>query len=441
MDDGAQERRWFWATLILSSISIIALVFAFWELVENRFFRDLNYVSLHYLYISRGIASSLLLAIWAAYFVLRQRRLAENELRRSRERYRGLLEASPEAVALYDSELRVVEWNATAERLYGFSKEVVVGQALPTVDDVLAGELREFMREVSSGRAVLDRETRRRARDGSLLDVQISVLPFREGARQFFLEVAADIRERVRLRATLLELEKLTTMGKMAAGTAHHLNTPLASMLLRVQMMRQKASEEGGDLAQLESTIGFCQQFVRRLLEFSRRPAPQKQKEEIGGIVAAVLGFLSPSLQAKHVHVSCDTAAADGFAVLADRNQLETLLLILLSNALDAMNEGGSIDIAARPAQGGHLEISIADSGCGIGDADLERVFEPFFTTKPPGKGTGLGLAIARNIVAEHGGSIRLLRNQPQGTKAVIELPTLVEEPVQAAAAVPQEVS
>ncbi|HEU5450740.1 MAG TPA: ATP-binding protein [Terriglobales bacterium] len=438
MDDGAQERRWFWATLILSSISIIALVFAFWELVENRYFRDLNYVSLHYLYISRGIASSLLLAVWAAYFVLRQRRLAEHELRRSRERYRGILEASPEAVALYDSELRVVEWNATAERLYGFSKEEVAGQPLPTVDDVLGDELREFMREVTSGRAVLERETRRRARDGSLLDVQISVLPFREGARQFFLEVAADIRERVRLRATLIELEKLTTMGKMAAGTAHHLNTPLASMLLRVQMMRQKASDNGGDLAQLESAIGFCQQFVRRLLEFSRRPAPQKQREEIAGIVGAVLGFLSPSLQAKHVHVSCDTGAAGGLAVLADRNQLETLLLILLSNALDAMNDGGSIAIAVAPAQPGQLEISIADSGCGISDADRERVFEPFFTTKPPGKGTGLGLAIARNIVAEHGGSIRLQRNRPQGTQAVIELPMLAEEPV---AAVPQEVS
>ena len=424
MDDGSQERRWFWATLILSSISIIAFVFAFFELVENRFFRDLNYVSLHYLYISRGIASSLLLALWAAYFVLRQRRVAENELRRSRERYRGILEASPEAVVLFDSELRVAEWNATAERLYGFAREEVLGRELPCVDEARRAELREFMRDVAVGGTVLDRETRRLARDGSLLDVQISVLPFREAAREFFLEVAADIRERVRLRETLIEFEKLTTMGKMAAGTAHHLNTPLASMLLRVQMMREKAAGNS-DLAQLEGTIGFCQQFVRRLLEFSRRPAPQKQREEVGGIIAAVLGFLSPSLQAKHVHVSCDTAAADGVRVLADRNQLETLLLILLSNALDALGENGAIDITAREMDNGVLEISIADSGCGISEADLARVFEPFFTTKPPGKGTGLGLAIARNIVTEHGGAIRLLPNERRGTRAVIELPVV----------------
>src|SRR5512141_2505765 len=106
MTSGNREQRWFWGTLVLSSISIVALVFAFWELVENHYFRDLNYLSLHYLYISRGIASSLLLAFWAAWFVLRQRRIAEEELRRSRERYRGLLEASPGAVALYDASLR-----------------------------------------------------------------------------------------------------------------------------------------------------------------------------------------------------------------------------------------------------------------------------------------------------------------------------------------------
>ena len=91
MREREHGRHWFWATLVLSSISIVALVFAFWELVENHYFRDLNYVSLHYLYISRGIASSLLLASWAAWFVLRQRRMAERELRRSRERYRGLV--------------------------------------------------------------------------------------------------------------------------------------------------------------------------------------------------------------------------------------------------------------------------------------------------------------------------------------------------------------
>ena len=436
MRDNEHGRRWFWATLVLSSISIIALVFAFWELVENHYFRELNYVSLHYLYISRGIASSLLLASWAAWFVLRQRRIAEEELRRSRERYRGLLESSPGAVALYDASLRVWEWNAAAEQLYGFTKAEVIGNALPTVPLEKREELHAFLDSVDAGDAVLDQETLRRNRNGDAIEVQLSLLPFREGGRQYIMEVTYDNRERVRLRQTLLELEKLTTMGKMAAGTAHHLNTPMASMLLRVQMMRARAEHKNGcasDLEQLENTIGFCQQFVRRLLDFSRKPAPQKQPEEVGPLVEAVLGFMAPSFGAKKVRASADLAEIAGARVLADRNQIETLLLTLLSNALDAVSSGGEILITGRQADG-NLALEIADNGCGISDADMARVFEPFFTTKPPGKGTGLGLAIALNIVAEHGGTIGLHAAPGGGAVATVRLPLWLAGTMNAAA-------
>jgi two-component system NtrC family sensor kinase len=214
-------------------------------------------------------------------------------------------------------------------------------------------------------------------------------------------------------------------MGKMAAGTAHHLNTPMASMLLRIQMMREKASGNGmGDeLAQLENTVGFCQQFVRRLLDFSRRPAHDRKPEEIAPVVDAVLGFLSPSLNVKRVRVETDLGEGSQRPILADRNQLETLLLILLSNSLDAVSEGGKILIRCRALGPEQLELQIADDGCGIADEHAERIFEPFFTTKPVGKGTGLGLAIARNIVAEHGGTIGLHGAPGGGAVATVRLP------------------
>ncbi len=232
MEVGEQKRRWFWVTLTLSSISIVALVFGLWELVEKHFFREADYLTLHYLYISRGMVTSLLLAFWAAWFVLHHRRASEEQLRRSRERYRGLLEASPGAVALYNDELMVSEWNAAAERLYGYSKPEVLDHRLPTVAINKEEELNNLLRRVADGEPVLDLETQRHGKDGTQLDVQLSLLPFREPSGQsYFLEVTADIGERVRLRQTLLEVEKLTTMGQMAAGTAHHLNTPLTSML------------------------------------------------------------------------------------------------------------------------------------------------------------------------------------------------------------------
>ena len=426
MNQSSREGRWFWLTLLLSSISIVAVAFAAWELAESHFFRDVDYVTLHYLYISRGVASSLLLAAWAAWYVLRQRRRSEEELHRSREHYRRLLEVSPDAVALYDGELRVTEWNAAAERLYRFAKAEVLGHRLPTVLPDTEGELQRFLRDAQEGRPVVEVETRRRDRRGETLEVQLTLLPFREApGPDLFLEVTTDIRERVRLRQRLLEIEKLTSMGKMAAGTAHHLNTPLAAMLLRVQMMRERTRHDlcQPDLERLENDILYCQQFVRRLLEFGRRPAARKEPQPIADCLASVAGFLAPALDARGVRLSLDVGAIDGDQVLADRNLLEALFLILLSNALDAVVDGGKIAVRCCRTDEGRIEVRIVDQGCGIAPSELPHVFEPFYTTKGPGKGTGLGLPIARNIVLEHGGSIRIESGPERGTVACVELP------------------
>lgn len=423
-----QETRWLWATLMLSSVSIVAVVFAAWELVEARFFQNVDYVTLHTLYITRGIGSSLLLAAWAAWYVLSQRRRSEEELRRSREHYRSLLESSPGAVALFDGALRVSEWNQAAERLYGFSREAVLGQPLPTVPDEKGEELRGLLDTVSKGGSPAALETLRRDSHGALLEVQVRLLPFRSGpGPTLFLEVSEDIRERVRLRQTLLEVEKLTSMGKTAAGTAHHLNTPLAAMLLRVQMMRERTQDErtADDLARLEGSLHFCQQFVRRLLEFSRRPAAERQPEELRRTVESVVSFLGPSFDARGVRVTVDLGALDGSRVLADRNLLESLFSILLANALDAVADCGQITIRSPGPRDGYVEVRVEDDGCGIAPVDRARVFEPFFTTKGTGKGTGLGLAIARSILLEHGGSVALEAVSPCGTVAVVTLPVL----------------
>ena len=417
------EKQWFWATLTLSSITLVAIVFAAWELVENRYFRDANYLTLHYLYITRGVASSLVLTFWAAWFVLRQRRKSEEDLRRSNDRYRGLLEDFPGAVILYDKELRVDEWNASAERMYGFPKTEACGSVLPTVPPDKLGELRELMRRVEAGESVLDVETARIDRNGAIFPVQLSLRPFRERDEPVrFLEATSDIRERVRWREAMFELEKLTSMGKMAAGTAHHLNSPLAALLLRVELMREKTGNDP-DLSRLEEGLKFCQHFVRRLLEFSRMDPVDKQPQDLGATVESVAGFFEPVIHAKRGVLKMETGRAKGLQVCADRNLLETVLLILLSNALDAIQPGGEIRVQSGPVAGGRAGIAVTDNGCGIAASDLQRVFEPFFTTKEPGKGTGLGLAIARNFVLDNGGSIRIESEPGKGTTAYIDLP------------------
>jgi len=434
MAGGKQAQGWFWATLILSSVTIAGCVFAFWELVENRFFRDVDYLSLHYLYISRGITSSLFLAMWAAWFVIHQRRKSEEELRRSQERYLGLLDASPSAVALLDADLRVCEWNTAAERLYGFSKEEALAQELPTVSPGQRLELLSFAHAVSSNGRVLDRESQRRTKTGKQVDVQLSVLPYRECGNIYFLEVTTDVSERIRLRQRLIEFEKLTAIGNMAAGTAHHLNTPLASMLLRVQMMEDRVHNSccTNDLEHLEKSIHFCQEFVRRLLEFSRPAAAQKQPESLTSLVEAVAGFISPSLSAKGVTLR--TQFRDGVTdipVLGDRNQLETVLLILMSNSLDASLHGGTINLRIERCSPDTVRLEIADDGCGISPEVALHLFEPFFTTKPSGKGTGLGLALAKGILAEHGGTIEIRGQNGRGAIATVTLPAYEGSPRQ----------
>ncbi|HXJ15594.1 MAG TPA: ATP-binding protein [Candidatus Polarisedimenticolia bacterium] len=422
---GPQTEPWFWVTLTLSSMTIVAVVWAVWELIEAHFFRNLDYRTMHYLYVTRGMASSLLLAFWAAWYVLRQRRASEQQLHQSREHYRSLLEASPGAVALYDSALVVIEWNAAAERLYGYTKSEALQRRLATVPAEKAEELHACMDQVRQGNGIVEIETLRQHKDGSNLDVQLSLLPFHAlSGQSYFLEVTDDIRERVRLRQALLQFEKLTTMGEMAAGTAHHLNTPLAAMLLRVQMMRENADGSSPkELEQLEASIKFCQQFVRRLLDFSRRPQSVKQPEPLESTVESVINFLSPQLLAKRARLTLSLAKANGDKVLADRNQVEALFIILLSNALDAVANDGNITISSRRAGSERIEVAIRDDGCGIDPQDMARIFQPFFSTKPPGKGTGLGLALASSIVEEHGGSMHLESAPGAGTTVYVELP------------------
>ncbi|MBZ5500630.1 MAG: PAS domain S-box protein [Acidobacteriia bacterium] len=423
------NRRWFWLTLALSSVTIAGLIFGMSELIEVLFFRHVDEITLHYMYLSRSVLSSLVLTFWAAWFVLRERRAHELRLRRSNERYRGILETTPGAVVLYDRDLRVREWNASAERLYGYTAEEAVGQPLPPVTVERRPEVGELIRRVQEGRPVLDLETQRQAKDGCLVDVQLSLLPFTEYGETMFLEVTQDIRERIRLRQKLLELEKLTTMGEMAAGTAHHLNTPLAAMLLRMRMVRERVTdaEVTSDLEQLETSLRFCQQFVRRLLDFSRRPEIEKRAEPLRATLESVISFLSPQLLEKRIRFHAVLEGLDGIKVITDRNQMEALFLVFLSNAVDAVVSGGEVTIACSRVPDERVELRITDNGCGIEGSDLEHIFEPFFTTKPPGKGTGLGLALARNILREHGGAVRFESARGQGTTVYVVLPTCAE--------------
>jgi len=355
----------------------------------------------------------------------------------------SLLVFSAEAVVLFNPSRRVVEWNPTAEKLYGYGRKEALGRVLKIVPGDREEEFKALMDRAKNGEKIHDFETRRLARSGEEIDVSINISYFHDPQdhKPYFIEMAKDIREKIKLRQWLIEMEKLTSMGKMAAGTAHHLNTPLTSMLLRVQMMRESLQDPLllSELDRLEGGIKFCQEFVQKLLQFARRTSMEKKSTELRELVDSVITFFKPTLKVRKVNVTLDEEDSRGKRILADRSQIEALLSAILMNAIDAMPDGGEIRVSTRlvsstpfdqtqdrlrQAQGNpQIEISITDNGIGIPEKHLPYIFEPFYTTKESGKGTGLGLSIAQNIVREHDGSITVVSKEGKGTTVSIRFP------------------
>jgi PAS domain S-box-containing protein len=429
------RRVWFWTTLLLSCLTVLTVVFATWELVEQKFFQNLTYWQLHYLYITRGVASSLLLAAWAVWFVLRERRKTEEELRRSRERYWAMLAHAADAVVLLDRRWTVLEWNPQAAALYGYSREEAIGKPLQTVGSNERQELLQFQEHLEAGVPVIDQETRRLHRSGEWVAVGLRISSFEDvgSGQRVFLEMASDLREKIRLREKAIEMEKLTSMGRMAAGTAHTLNTPLAAMLLRVEMLQDQLSgrECAEDIKHLESSTRFCQEFVRKLLQYSRPTETALQNLHVEELLDSIYTFFRPTFQVRRQKLTFTTGRLRGVYIRADRSQMEALFAALLMNSLDALPASGDGHVVLGGAlRDGMVELFVSDNGCGVPPEQLSQIFEPFFTTKKAGHGTGLGLSIASNIVKESGGNLELVNNPTGGVTVQIRLPGHVEKTV-----------
>lgn len=361
-----------------------------------------------------------------------ERKLAERLLREGEERLRGIMENTSDAVLLFDDDGRIESVNRAGLVLFTGSENGEIGNIWEIVTPEHRENFAAKLRNAKEGVSVADFETELIKKDGRRVPVSISLVYMSHGGGRF-IETVRDISARVAMRKKIIEIEKSQIVGRMAEGFAHHMGTPLASMLLRVQMLKEDVSDIPGcdgimeKLDSVERQILYGQKVIQRLLKFVGNPISEKSPEDAASILTESVDLIRPLLKKKAIDVHVETE--ENLAILTDTNLLHLVFTDTIMNAVDAMPGGGSLTLTASgDTIPGFAVITINDTGDGIPKEIIPYVFEPFFTTKPAGMGTGLGLSVAKRIISDHGGEISIKSKEGEGTTVTIKLPIFSEE-------------
>ncbi len=239
-------------------------------------------------------------------------------------------------------------------------------------------------------------------------------------------KMAGDIEELRRLNEHLIRTEKLAAMGTLAAGVAHEVNNPLASISSLVQMMRQEeghSNETRERLSLISIQIDRIRQVTSDMTNFARSRPAARTEVDINSVVRTALRLASFDRSFQDLEIITDLAS-NLPSVDADEDQLQQVFLNLFLNARDAMADisGSTLSVRSSLIERS-ICVEIADTGPGIDTAAVGQIFDPFYTTKPAGKGTGLGLAVCYGIVTAHGGKIEVAGNQPSGSRFTVSIP------------------
>jgi signal transduction histidine kinase len=259
-------------------------------------------------------------------------------------------------------------------------------------------------------------------RTGEVLSVETHPLRLEDG-RDYVLLVERVITEQKKLQARLLHQEKMAAFGLLAAGVAHEMGNPLASIEVQLQLLDEGRLGEA-DAAVVKTVrqeVGRLGRTLREMVDFARRRRDETSLVAVQAVVDDALRLLRHDPRMRRVQVVRDFDPETP-SVFVVEDHLMQVVLNLLINALDAMAGDGALRIELRPV-GGRVVVRVHDTGAGMDRATLARCFEPLFTTKATGKGTGLGLSISRDLLLACGGDIELHSAVRRGTTAVVTLP------------------
>jgi two-component system, NtrC family, sensor kinase len=369
----------------------------------------------------------------------RQLHLKAEELDRMREFNENILESLDDGMVVFDVDERIVRWNRALESFYGVSRDAAIGQPLAEVfDRPFVDALRAAHRENPFGttlyRIPLTRRSRSLANAGQSqkLLVNATVVPLQEAAGGPDAVVGTillveDITDRVQLEEQLQISEKMASIGLLAAGVAHEVNTPLTGISSFTQMLLENADRTDPKTAlleKIEKQTFRAAKIVNGLLNLSRLGSNDTERVsvDVNAVINDVFSLLEHQFEAAKIKVRRELTTAPAI-ISGLEHQLQQVFLNLFLNARDAMPRGGWLSVSTNFDEEGMVLVEVSDTGSGIPSEYLARIYDPFFTTKAIGRGTGLGLSITYGIVRDHQGSIRCDSTIGQGTRFTLTLP------------------
>ena len=353
------------------------------------------------------------------------------ELKLLKEFNESIIESINVGLLAVDLEGRVTRLNSALEEILDISRAQAVGKR---VEDLFSEDFTDTLRQVLGN----DRWRLREIRNiykihtatfvGHPLVLNIAIAPLQDSQEQTgALVVLEDVTSRVRLEEQLQQREKLSSIGLLAAGVAHEVNTPLTGVSSYTQMLLGMLSENDPKhalLLKVRRQAERATNIVNNLLNFSRTgDATEFSELDVSRVLDDTLQLLEPQLRGNQIEI-VRGYDPESPLVIGNSGKLQQVFTNLLLNARDALPGGGSIRISTIPSDDHSLMIEVSDSGTGIAPEDVAKIYDPFYTTKGVGRGTGLGLAVSYGIVQEHSGHISVESTPGHGTIFRITLPT-----------------
>ncbi|HTZ89728.1 MAG TPA: PAS domain S-box protein [Alloacidobacterium sp.] len=345
---------------------------------------------------------------------------AEHPVLDPRSYLAAIVDSSDDPIISKDLNGTIVTWNEAARRVFGYDAEEIIGESiLRLIPPELQYEEDEILRKLRAGERIEHYETVRMRKNGERFPVSVTISPIRDEVGRIIgaSKIGRDISDRKRIERLLVQSEKLAATGRMAAAIAHEINNPLESLMNLIYLARQYSAAEGKAyklLVTAEQELERVSHIARQTLGYYR-DTNSPTELYLHDLVGNVLTVYHSKLLA--TAISVETRFNDLQKIFVSRGEMLQILSNIVANAVDAMRDGGRLEISTRklssPAGDG-IQVIIRDDGTGISKDQLEKVFELFFTTKGE-MGTGIGLWVAKQLVERRGGQISLASSTKQG--------------------------